>query len=102
MKLRAELNLVVERADPPLVRRQQPDQELLGGVLSRSRSSRHAAARVEHHDDGDRLDLVVEEDDRLRLVVVEDLEVVLHQVGHEALLRVDDRGEERDDLGAGP
>ena len=39
--------------------------------------------------------------ERLRLVVVEDLEVVLHEVGHQALLRVGDRREQRHDLGAG-
>ena len=50
----------------------------------------------------DRLDFVFEEDERLRLVVVEDLEIVLRQVGHEALLRVGDGREQRHDLGAGP
>ena len=47
-------------------------------------------------------DLVVEDDDRLRLVVVEDLEVFLRQVGDEALLRIDDRGEKRDHPRARP
>ena len=77
-------------------------QELLGGLLQQRNRAGHAAARVEHHDDGDGLDDVLEVDDRLRLVVVEDLEVVLRQIGHEAPLRVGDRDEERHNLGARP
>ena len=60
----------------------------------------HAAAGVEHHDDGDRLDFVVEETQLLRLVVVEDFEVVFREIRDQALLRVDDGGEKRDDPGA--
>ena len=43
----------------------------------------------------------VEVGDRLRLLVVEDLEVFLRQVGHEPLLDVGDGHEQRHDLCAG-
>ena len=46
------------------------------------------------------MDAAVEVRDRLRLVVVEHLEVVLREVGDEALLRVLDGDEDRDDLRA--
>ena len=98
---RAELDLVVERADASLVLGQQPEQELFGGLAQQRDVAGHAAARVEHDDDRDRLNLVLEENERLRLVVVENLEVFLHQVRHEPPLRVGDGDEERYDLRAG-
>ena len=98
---RVELDPVVERADPRLVGGQQAVDELFGRAAKQVERQRHAAARVEHDDDRDRLHLVLEEDERLGLLVVEDLEIVLHEIGDEALLRVGHRGEHRDDLGAG-
>ena len=46
-----KLDLVVERADHALIFRQQAHQELFGGALHQIERERHAAARVEHHDD---------------------------------------------------
>src|SRR5262249_43106027 len=98
---RAELYLVVERADASLVGRQQTNQELLRGLTEKRNARRHAAARVEHDDDRDRLRLVVEERNRLELVVVEDVEVVLDEARHESLLRVGDGDEHRHELRPG-
>ena len=84
-------NSIVERAHHALIVGQQPDQELLGGALHEIERHRHAAARVEHDDDGDRLRLVVEQVDRLQLAVVVPLEVVFREIGNEAFFRIGDR-----------
>ena len=93
-----ELDLVVERADHALVDRQQPHQECFGAVLHEIERERHAAAGVEHDDDGDRRGLVVEVGERLQLAVVVDLEVLLRQVRDEPLLRIRDRDVQRHGL----
>src|SRR5690606_30539257 len=79
-----------EVADAPLVLGQQADDELLGGLLEQLKVHRHAAARVEHDGDGDGLDRVVEEDDLLRSLLIEDLEVVAGEAAHEPLVLVGD------------
>ena len=56
-----KLDLVVEGANAALVFGQQPDQELLRRLLHPIEDQRHAAARVEHDDGGDRRGLVLEE-----------------------------------------
>src|ERR1051326_8712781 len=90
----AELDLVVERADARLVVRKQPQDELLRRLLQQIDRQRHAAARVEHRDDVDRMQAAVEVGDRDRFVVVEDLEVVLRGVGDEPLLGILDGDEQ--------
>jgi hypothetical protein len=70
-------------------------------LLQQLHAAGHAEARVEHHDDGDRLNPVLEEDQHLQLLVVEDLEVRLREVRYEAALRIEDRDEERHDPRSG-
>jgi hypothetical protein len=84
-----KLDLVVERADHPLVDRQHAHDELLRSVLYEVEGQRHAAAGVEHHDHRDRRGFVGERRDGLELAVIVDLEVVLREAGHEPLLGVD-------------
>ena len=70
--------------------------ERLGRLLLESEVRHHAAAAVEQHDDGDRLDVVREDRQRLTLAVVVDREVVPRQVGNQPALRVGDGGIDRD------
>ncbi len=96
----ADFDLVVERADLRLVVGEQPDEELFGGVAQQRQAAGHAAARIEHDDDRDRKILVLEQHDRLRLVVVANLEIFLHQARHQTPLRIRDGDEQRHDLRA--
>ena len=70
--------------------------ERFGGRLDQADVGPHAAAAIEHHDDGDRLDVVREDRDRLRLAVVVDLEVVAREIRHEPAAGVGDRRVDRD------
>ena len=72
---RLDLNLVVERPNPTAVEREHPDQELLGTRLQQIETGCHAGTCVEHHDDGDRSHVVLEQHDLLRLPIVKDREV---------------------------
>ncbi len=93
---RMELDFVAELPDLCLVVGQEAQQELLRAVLHQTERRGHAAARVDHHRGRDRRRLVLEDVDRLRLSVVEDLEVLLRQVGDEALFGIGDRHVDRD------
>ncbi len=73
----AELDLVAEGADLSLVVGQHPEDELFGRRFEQIEVGGHARAEVEHDDDGERLRLVLEERDLLRLPVVENRELVL-------------------------
>src|SRR5439155_8695776 len=53
----------------------------------------HAAATIEQHHDGDRLDLVRENRNVLPLAVVVDLELIAAEIGNQAAGRIGDRGE---------
>src|SRR5713101_3561437 len=61
----------------------------------------HAAALIEHDHDLDELDIVDEQRHGLRLVVVEDLEVLFREVRDEPSGGVRHGGEERNSLSAG-
>ena len=71
-ELAAELNLVAEGAHLTVVGGQHAQDELLRRGLEQIEVGRHAGAVVEHHDHGERLHVVLEERDVLRLAVVED------------------------------
>ena len=60
----------------------------------------HAPAAIQHDDDGDWLDLVGEDRDRLQLAVVVDLEVVLREVRDQPAGRIGDRRVDRHGPGA--
>ena len=80
---RIDLDAVREAADARLVGRQHGRDELLGGLLDEREVRAHAAAAIEQHHDGDRLDVVREERELLPLAVVEDREGVAREVGDE-------------------
>src|SRR4029079_18775233 len=61
----------------------------------------HADASVEHHHDGDRLDVVGEGRDLLQLAVVVHLELIAIEIRHEAAFGVRDRRIDRHRVGAG-
>ena len=73
-------------------------EELLGAALHHVEVQRHAAARIEHHDGGDRRWLVVEVGERLQLSVVVDLEIFLDEIRDEAPFVVGDGRVDRDRL----
>ena len=70
--------------------------------FSRSRLRGHAGREVEHDDDGERLRLVLEDGDVLRLAVVENRELIAIEVRDQAPLRVGDGGEHGHELRARP
>jgi len=74
---RADEDQIGEAADARAVARQQPQHELLRGDFQETEVQGHAAARVEHDDDGDRLDVALEHHQRRRLAVVGHFEVLL-------------------------
>ena len=65
--------------------------ECFGGADLQLEVRLHAAAAVEQHDAGDRLDVVRENGQLLLDAVVVDFEVVAREVGREVPLRVSDR-----------
>ena len=80
---RIDPHAIAEVADARAVVRQQVADELLGRVADEPEVPHHAAAPVQHDDDRDGLDVVGEDGQRLRLAVVEDLEVVAREIGDE-------------------
>src|SRR6185436_9604515 len=99
---RIDLNAVGEAADAGLVDGQELLDELGGGIPDEVEVRDHAAAAVEHHHDRNRLDVVGEERQRLPLAVVEDLEVLLLEVGDEAAAGLLHGGENRHGAGTTP
>ena len=92
---RRDADLVAEAADAGLIARQHAQHELLRAFLQVFHLERHAAARVEHHDHGDLLDLVHEQRGRHFHAVVVDLELIPLQIRHEPAGRIRDRRVER-------
>ena len=89
---RADRDFQPEAAEARAVVGPQRPDEGAGGVADARQFPRHAVAHVEHHRDGDLLRRVVEHGDRARLAVLEDLEVVARQVGHQAAVPALHRG----------
>ena len=71
---------------------------MFGRLFEQRNRARHASARVEHHDDTDGLDDILEIDDGLWLVVIVDFEIILREIRYEASLSVGNRDEKRDNL----
>ena len=88
---RVDLDVSREAADARLVRGIHRGDEGLRRPFLEIEVRPHAAAAVEQHDDGDRLDVVREQGEDLPLAVVFDREIVSRQIGHEASLRICDR-----------
>ena len=84
---RIDLNAIREAADARLVGRQHDLDEPLGRLLHQREVRLHAAAAVEQDDDGDRLDVVGEERELLRLAVVEDRKRLAREIRHEPPVR---------------
>src|SRR5205814_6396392 len=61
-KAGVQFDLVVECANGSFVVGQQPDDKLFGGGFQQGYRARHAAARIEHHDRGDREVFAVKDD----------------------------------------
>jgi hypothetical protein len=80
---RIDLNAIREAADARLVDRLHRRDELFGCLLDQFEIRAHAAAPVEQHHHGNRLDLVGEQRDLLTLAVVVDLEDRALEIGYE-------------------
>ena len=89
--VRLDDDVFAEVADAePILREHAVDERFRGADLQLE-VRLHAAAAVEQHDAGDRLDVVRENGQLLLDAVVVDFEVVAREVGHEAPMRVRDR-----------
>jgi hypothetical protein len=95
---RADGDLAAERADSHLVVGTKSRVQLPARLAEDAEIPVHASAHVEQDDEADRLRCVVEERDRLRLAVVEDLEVLASQRRDEPAVLVGHGGEDGDGL----
>ena len=87
-RARVDLNPIGKTADARPIARSQLRHELLGRLLHEFEVATHAHAAIEHHHDRDRLDLVREDRERLRLAVVVDLKHVARQIGNQPAARI--------------
>ena len=78
--VRIDLDAVGEAADAGLVAGQELLDELLRRRSHKAKVADHAAAAIEHDDDRDRLDVVLEHREVLQLAVVVDLEIVAGEI----------------------
>ena len=90
---------VSETPDPRLVIRQQTDDEGHRGVADPDLVLVHGPAAIQHHDNGERRDLVAEERDGLFFAVVGDDEVVLRQIRNQPCRLVLYGRVDRDEVG---
>ena len=93
---RVDLDAVREAADARLVSGEHHVDEMFGGLLHEREVGFHAAAAVEQHDDGDRLHVVREEREHLRLPVVENRKCLAREIRHEPPVRSSDGRIDRD------
>ena len=96
----ADLDLVSERSDASEIVLGEAREELRRGRAQQGQIALHAAGDVEHHDEANRLRLVLELRERLRMTVVPDLEVLARERRHEAAVLVRDGREDADDVAA--
>src|SRR5262245_28531528 len=87
---RIDLDRLREAADPRLVLRSHRAHERLRRLLLELEVRLHAAAAIEQHDDGDRLNVVGKQRQLLPLPVVVDGEFLARQIGDQALAFVGD------------
>src|SRR5262249_55521287 len=92
---RVDLDAVGKAADARPVGRLHGVDELLRGLLDQIEVRAHAAAAIQQHDDGDRLDLVGEDGEVHALAVVFDLELVAREIRNQPAGIVGDGGEHR-------
>jgi len=97
-ELRADDDLMAERADAHDIVFLQTPEQLLGSRAQQLEVALHAARDVEEHDQANRLRRVVEERNRLRLAFVAQLEIVLGERGDEPAVAVGDGDERADDV----
>ena len=91
-ELGTDRHLVAKAAETRHVVGAEPHEELLRRGAQQLQIALHAARDVEHHDQLNRLRAVVEDGDRLRLALVANLEVLLHQRRHQTPVLVGDGG----------
>ena len=97
---RLDLDAFGEGADACLVARSEPVDERGRGLGHEAIVAAHAAAAVEQHHQADRLDVVGENGQRLRLAALADLEHLATQVRDKASVLVSHRGVDGDGPGA--
>src|SRR5678815_2438799 len=89
-KRRADGHVPAEGPDPCRIIRAQVFDELRCAIAKQRQVALHAAGHVEHDDETNRPWRTVEEDDRLRLAIVADLEIVLAQRRDQAAVLIGD------------
>ena len=90
------LDPVRKAADARFVEGQHHIDEMFGRLLDEREVGLHAAAAIEEHDHGDRLDVVGEERQCLPFAVVDNREGITREIRHESAVGARDRGVHRD------